>query len=270
MRSADPEAAGDLLVGQAGRDQAQHLLLPRAQVLRGPEHALRHRGAPGPPWDRAASRPHAAARIASRSSSGPGVLQQVAERAGRRARPGSAGCRRTTSATTTCTSGCAAISRRVASTPSSTGIDRSISTTSGAVARDELHRLLAVGGRPDEFDVVGGRRAAVRGRVRTTAWSSTTRTRIIERHLHPEVVPRPGAESTRRACRRRRRRGPRGRGARSGPRRAGSPVPAGSKPAPSSTTSSTVEPSVDVTRDARRASAWAWLSALRTASCAAR
>ena len=67
---------------------------------------------------------------------------------------------------------------RIAVTPSTFGIWRSISTTSGRSRLDHLERLLAVLGVPDHQDVVGAASSSDSSPARIMAWSSTMTTRI--------------------------------------------------------------------------------------------
>ena len=75
--------------------------------------------------------------------------------------------------TSTCGGCSSAWSIRVASTPSTPAICRSMRTTSGRTARATLERLGTLGGLPDHLDAAGApERRSVSPR-RTTAWSST-------------------------------------------------------------------------------------------------
>ena len=175
---ADRELARDQLVRQA---LARPSRAPRARARRGRRAASRPRApgaAPGRRAGRAAPRrarrraPRARARRARRPSAGSRPRR-------RRARARICSRSENDVRTTTATRGCASAIRRVASMPSSTGISRSISTTSGPLLRAERDGLLAVRGGADELDVVERRRRGARSPVRTTAWSSAMRSRII-------------------------------------------------------------------------------------------
>ena len=119
---------------------------------------------------------------------------------------------------TTCGLGARPAMRRVASIPSMSGIERSISTTSGRVG-DDVDGLRAAGGRADDLDVVGaGEQLREPGAHERVVVDDRGRGSSAG-HLQPHAwCPRPGAARTLEAGRRRRGRGRRacaGRSARS-------------------------------------------------------
>ena len=69
------------------------------------------------------------------------------------------------------------VMRRVASSPSISGMRMSISTTSGRSARDEVDGFGAVRRLADDLDVAADRSSTAKP-LRTSAWSSATATRI--------------------------------------------------------------------------------------------